>query len=240
MFGKQKPGTIHLDAARASECGYNPAAPGFLYEVQTKTVRTSKGFEHEIEWEVIIFPEVQDARLYGDKNVVLTVHGRRWEVQVTIDWEDCLYSKGPVYGALIDFIPSDEPETPYIPWGHAERLAAQQEHLQRLDNDIEEARKEAQATHDTFLQEDLRFLEDIREKARQKVEEGGAVVVPEHKALYFGQPVFGSETVTPVYENEAVPLLCCIPTTADARLNIFVAFDAEGQPCKAFFHESRD
>lgn len=228
---------LHLEATRIRDCNPDPEALGYVIETKTRTATTPAGLTTEVEWETVVFPEIMEARLYQDRAVVVDLVGKRWRVEVTLDWEDGLYNTGAILGVLLDFIPTDEDETTYTEWGEEAWRKHQEDYLTQIREDLAFLQQKDPHDHIPGLDEDIRFIREILTETEKAVAEGKTCSIPSHKVRYGGQPELGEEVVLPSHKGKAVPLLCNIPLRDTSTLNIFVAFDATGQPSAAFFQE---
>lgn len=183
--------------------------------------------------DLYVFPEAGAPRYFQNSTpgFVVPINGLRYRVDIHLEAGD--YG---CEGGSVSFTCTDEPETEFLSWNHADAVAKERE---RLVNDLESYRGMLDgATEDsrTWHEQSIRSTENrIRE-----IDDGNLKLRHPYYMQVFGQPNFIQGEVFPAHQGRCGMLLASIETDwgDSGNVNILFACDENGVPCKAWFEAS--
>ena len=169
-----------------------------------------------------------------DAGIVATIGSQRYSIHIFVNnmgpgdsWGDC----GTPERAVVIFEPTDEPETPWVPWDEEATRA----NIRRLNNESIAVWRDRLGTEDKDEAEEMiGYLQD----ANARLE--GQRLRPPGDAFLFGKPQFIQNPIFPALNGKAARCLMVLETGWGdcGNINLLFACDEDGVPCKVWFEAS--
>jgi hypothetical protein len=219
------------------ETTYNDDVPEGLKFEDTKESFEHEGKAREFTYREWTYPEAGDARYLSEKDYtggfVTTIHGRRYRIDLHINAGD-----SGDHGGAATFVRTDDPETTFETWDHAEALKSYREReVKSLEGSKAElADPETDAEWLEYTREDIKN----HEKQIAEIDAGEVKLRQPFYVQVFGQPNFLQNNVFPTYGGRCAMALASVETGWGdmGNVNILFACDDDGVPCRVWIESS--